>query len=95
MVRMLKPAPRTLDIRTARPPEKRADPELLTTPEHRAWRATVLCRAGNRCEAVDDGRRCHVSAPSRLFADHIRERKDGGDPLDVTKGNASVAVIIP
>jgi hypothetical protein len=37
MVRMPKPALRTLDTRTARPPEKRADPELLT-PEHRAWR---------------------------------------------------------
>lgn len=85
MVRMLKPALRTLDTRTARPPEKRADPELLT-PEHRAWRAEVLRRAGYRCEAVDDGRRCRVSAPSRLFADHIRERKDGGAPLDPANG---------
>jgi hypothetical protein len=34
MVRMLKPALRTLDTRAARPPEKKADAELLT-PEHR------------------------------------------------------------
>jgi hypothetical protein len=37
MVRMPKPALRTLDTRSARPPEKKADAELLT-PEHRAWR---------------------------------------------------------
>jgi hypothetical protein len=85
MVRMLKPALRTLDTRAARPPLKKADAELLTA-EHSAWRASVLRRANYRCEAIDDGRRCTVSAPSRLFADHIRERKDGGDPLDPANG---------
>jgi hypothetical protein len=85
MVRMLKPALRTLDTRTAKPSPKRADPELLT-PEHRAWRAEVLRRAGYRCEWIENGRRCLVCAPSRLFADHIDERKDGGARLDPANG---------
>jgi hypothetical protein len=82
---MLKPALRTLDTRTAKPSPKRADPELLT-PEHRAWRAEVLRRAGYRCEWIEDGRRCPVAAPKRLIADHVRERKDGGAPLDSLNG---------
>ncbi|RVD44881.1 HNH endonuclease [Mesorhizobium sp. M4A.F.Ca.ET.020.02.1.1] len=85
MAKQIRPGIRTLDLRTARPIEKKADPELLT-PEHRAWRDRVLQRAGYRCQAVDDGRRCAVSYPSRLFADHIRERKDGGAPLDLDNG---------
>jgi len=74
-----------MDVRSARPAPKVADPELLS-PEHRAWRATVLRRADYRCEAIDDGKRCEVRAPARLFADHIRERKDGGAPLDPANG---------
>ena len=58
----------------------------LNTPEHREWRRLVLERAGHRCEAVDDGARCAVRAPARLFADHIRERGDGGDLLDPRNG---------
>lgn len=85
MVRMLRPTIRQADLRTALPRLKTADPGLLT-PEHRAWRAQVLARAGYRCEAVDAGRRCAVAAPARLFADHIVERKDGGAALDVGNG---------
>ncbi|MEE7459458.1 HNH endonuclease [Methylorubrum populi] len=69
----------TLDTRTARP-AKVADRELLT-PEHRAWRREVLKRAGRTCQAPSctaHGRRGGV----RLYADHIIERRDGGDPLD-------------
>jgi 5-methylcytosine-specific restriction protein A len=62
-----------------------ADPALLT-PKHRAWRSAVLRKAGWRCEAVEDGKRCEVKAPARLFADHIVERKDGGAPLDPRNG---------
>ncbi|MER8615985.1 HNH endonuclease [Mesorhizobium sp. M1409] len=76
---------RQVDMRTARAITKTADAELLT-PQHRAWRNQVLQRAGQRCEAIDDGRRCIIIAPSRLFADHIVERKDGGAPLDVANG---------
>ncbi|MCF6120886.1 MAG: HNH endonuclease [Mesorhizobium sp.] len=85
MAKQIGPQIRQVDLRTALPAAKKADPELLT-PEHRAWRNQVLHRAGYRCEAFDGGRRCHVSAPSRLFADHIKERKDGGSPLDVANG---------
>jgi len=85
MVRTLRPSIAAMDVRSARPAPKVADPELLT-PEHRAWRAAVLRRAGYRCEAVDDGKRCEVRAPARLFADHIIERKDGGAPLDPANG---------
>jgi len=85
MVRLLRPQVRTLDIRTARPAVKKADPELLT-PEHRTWRAAVLARAGYRCEWTEDGKRCLTAAPLRLIADHIKERKDGGSALDPANG---------
>lgn len=85
MVRTLRPTIKRIDIRTARPSPKKADAELLT-PEHRAWRTQVLQRAAYQCEWVEDGRRCPVRAPQRLIADHIVERKDGGDPLDVRNG---------
>jgi hypothetical protein len=74
-----------MDTRTVRPPSKTPDLELLT-PEHREWRAAVLKRAGYRCEEIVDGQRCETRSPARLFADHIRERRDGGDPLDPKNG---------
>ena len=85
MVRFLRPSVARMDVRSAPPSPKTADP-LLLTPEHRAWRASVLSRAGYRCQAIDDGKRCEVRAPARLFADHIHERKDGGAPLDPANG---------
>jgi 5-methylcytosine-specific restriction protein A len=61
------------------PRPKTADPYYLTA-EHKAWRAEVCRQAGWRCEAVEDGRRCEKSRANgdRMFADHIRERSDGG-----------------
>lgn len=76
----LKPRVATLDTRTARPPPKAVDAEL-TTPEHRAWRAAVLRRAGYRCEGPGCGR-----TGVRFFADHIVERRDGGAHLDPANG---------
>lgn len=76
---------RCIDTRTVRPPPQKADDELLTAA-HRAWAKAVKERAGWRCEAVDKGQRCQVSAPSRLFADHIIERRDGGDLTDLANG---------
>jgi 5-methylcytosine-specific restriction enzyme A len=82
----LRPSVARFDLRTAPPPPKRADGELLTA-EHRAWRATVIARAGARCEAVDDGIRCGKSAAGhRMFADHILERRDGGGRFDPANG---------
>ncbi len=87
MARQIKPGIRTLDLRTARPLIKKADPELLTD-EHKAWRIAVLNRAGWRCEQVQDGIRCPKSQASghRMIADHIRERKDGGALYDIANG---------
>lgn len=82
---MLSPTIRKMDSRTVRLPPKTADAELLTK-EHQAWRAHVLRLAGHRCQAIEQGKRCTVAAPSRLFADHIVERRDGGAPLDVLNG---------
>ncbi|MBN9255259.1 MAG: HNH endonuclease [Mesorhizobium sp.] len=81
------PAVRMLDHRTVRPRLKRADDELQTSA-HRRWREFVLERAGHRCQALDDaGNRCPKASPDhRLFADHIIERRDGGDPLDLANG---------
>jgi hypothetical protein len=71
---------------TVKPPPKQADAELLTQ-EHRAWRAQVLRNAGFRCQWVENGSRCTKASPHhRMFADHIRERTDGGDPLDPANG---------
>lgn len=84
-LRAIKPLLTAIDTRTVKPPPKVADSELLT-PEHRAWREAVLRRAGYRCEAVDDGRRCERQAPARMFADHIIERSDGGAALDPENG---------
>jgi hypothetical protein len=84
-LKTLGPSVRTMDTRTVKPLPKRADPELLT-PEHRAWRAEVLRRAGYRCEQIERGKRCEVREPARLFADHVVERRDGGAPLDPANG---------
>ena len=77
-MRMLRPRLTTLDTRIVKPVPKKADRELLT-PEHRAFRTAVLRRAGFRCE--DCGR-----SGCTLFADHIVERADGGEPYDLANG---------
>lgn len=86
MVRQIGQPHRQVDMRSAQPIAKRADPELQTK-EHIAWRTAVLERAGYRCQAIrPSGKRCGIGAPSRLFADHIVERKDGGAALDPRNG---------
>lgn len=59
---------------------KRVDAELMT-PEHRAWRAVVIARTGGMCQWPGCGR-----VERRMFADHIRERKDGGALYDPDNG---------
>jgi 5-methylcytosine-specific restriction protein A len=79
---------RVIDARAVKPEAKRADPFYLT-PEYRAWREVVIARAGRRCEAIDErtGRRCPKAEPRhRMFADHIKEVRDGGAPYDPTNG---------
>ncbi|MGV2188775.1 HNH endonuclease [Agrobacterium vitis] len=76
---------RIADTRSVKPPPKQADKELAS-PEYRAWAAEVKRRAGFQCEWVEAGKRCHVGAPARLFADHKLERRDGGALLDPANG---------
>lgn len=82
-LRTLQPRIRTLDVRTAKVPEKRRDP-IYGTTEHKLWRHAVMKRAGWRCE--------HTGCEDRaIYADHVRELKDGGDPLDLSNGQALCA----
>ncbi len=53
--------------------QKQPDPHYQT-PEHRAWAKAVKERAGWRCEE------CGATGV-KLYADHVVELKDGGDPL--------------
>ena len=86
-LRMMRPIVRTMDTHTTRLPPRQNDPHY-DTAEHAAWAKQVVERAGGRCEALDHyGQRCTKAQPQhRLFADHIREIKDGGSRLDLTNG---------
>ncbi|TWD58106.1 HNH endonuclease [Agrobacterium vitis] len=84
-IKTLSSSLRMVDTRSVKPPPKQADKELAS-PEYRAWAAEVKRRAGYQCEWVEAGKRCHVGAPARLFADHIVERRDGGALLDINNG---------
>jgi 5-methylcytosine-specific restriction protein A len=70
----------TLDLRRASLTPKTVDPHYLT-PQHRAWRDLIIARAGGRCEQPECGR-----SERRMFADHIKELKDGGNALDPANG---------
>ena len=81
-LKMLRPRLKLLDTSIAKVPPKTAEP-YYKTPEHIAWRDAVIARAGGRCQAPG----CRKAAPMhRMFADHVREIKDGGSPLDVANG---------
>ena len=79
-IKSLQPRVAAFDTRSAVPPAKQAAPIYLTR-EHQHWRATVIARAGGRCEWPG----CNRSEP-RMFADHIVELKDGGAALDIANG---------
>ncbi|HUO55084.1 MAG TPA: HNH endonuclease signature motif containing protein [Rhodoblastus sp.] len=65
-------------LAVAKVPPKTAD-AIYGTPEHRAWSAGVIARARGVCQMC--GR-----SNGRMFADHIREVKDGGALLDPANG---------
>lgn len=75
-MKCLRPRVATLDLRTARPAAKTADPFYLR-PEWRGLVDGLIAQRGRRCEAC--GR-----VNCRIFADHIVELKDGGAALDPT-----------
>lgn len=77
-LKSIKPLVKSFDGRAVRPEPKRADPLYLSL-EYRAWRETVIARAGRQCEAIDErtGRRCLKGEPDhRMFADHKIEVND-------------------
>ena len=76
----------TTDTRRLKPPPKWRDPHY-TSPEHLRWRAEVIRRSGGFCQdPMHDPSKPRT--PGRLFADHIREIRDGGDKLDPRNGMA-------
>jgi len=84
-MRLLRPRLTTVDTRRIRPAPKQADP-YYGTPEHKAWSAAVIGRAGGRCQ--DPACKTPNRTGMRLFADHVVERQDGGEALDVDNGMA-------
>ena len=85
-IKVLAPLVPSGDHGTIKQERKRADP-FYHSAGHEAFRHAVLSRAGYRCEWIEDGKRCEKAAPQhRLFADHIKERRDGGDPYDPNNG---------
>lgn len=69
-----------------RPAAKRADQELVTRA-HREWAHEVKRIAGFRCEDCGaEGREIAGASSVALYADHIKERKDGGARYDPANG---------
>jgi len=77
---MLRLGPPVLDIRTARPGPKIADP-FYTSREWRALLATIIRERGRRCEDPACER---PDNPGQIYGDHIREIRDGVALLDKT-----------
>jgi hypothetical protein len=81
---MLRPTIGTLDVRSAHPAPKTADPFYLS----QAWRKLVedliVARFGSKAntQCEDPACRSHGRRGIRVFGDHIKERKDGGAELD-------------
>jgi 5-methylcytosine-specific restriction enzyme A len=90
-LRTLAPRVRIIDTRVTRMPRKRMDP-VYNTPQFQAWRAQVIARAGGQCEVVTHGYRCTKAKPThRVYADHIIELRDGGQPFDLNNGQCLCA----
>jgi 5-methylcytosine-specific restriction protein A len=86
VVPKLRPFAPMFASRVVEPQAKTVDP-IYKTSAFNAWRRFVIARAGFRCEARDDGKRCSKAAPeNRMFADHVKELQDGGDPFDPANG---------
>src|SRR5687767_9385044 len=78
-----------LDLRVAQPAAPFRSQHYFT-PAHRAWSREVIARAGYICQDPD----CQTpkrGRGKRLYADHVKELKDGGAPLDLANGMARCA----
>lgn len=78
-LRSLAPRIRSLELRTALPPEKTAD-TIYRSPEWRALVERLIVERARICQDVQ----CPTPGrwQGRLIADHVVEIKDGGAPLD-------------
>ena len=83
-LRTLRPSLAMLDVRVATSGPKQVDPYYLS-PEHKAWRALVISRADGRCQ---DANCEQPERRGRLFADHVKELRDGGSATDPANGMA-------
>ena len=79
-LRTLAPLLTVLDGRTNKSPDHTAAP-IYKTDDYAKWREVVIARAGGKCQWPGCER-----AERRMFADHIRELKDGGAPFDPANG---------
>jgi len=68
--------------------DKRAAP-IYSTPEYRAWQAEVISRSCGQCQ--DPGHDARRPRHGKLYADHIKELRDGGAPFDPANGLARCA----
>ncbi len=64
------------------PPKQRAP--IYGTPEHVAWSKHVIMRAHKQCQ------KCGATH-GRMYADHIKELRDGGKALDPSNGQCLCA----
>lgn len=69
--------------RVQAPSKKVTDPHY-GTQAHKDWAAEVIRRAGYQCEECG-------AKDVRLYADHVKEIRDGGAPLDPANGCARCA----
>ena len=74
----------TRDTRRVLPPPKiRAS--IYGTAEFAEWRAAVIRRSGGFCQSPTCANRLRKT---RLYADHVVELRDGGQPFDLANGQA-------
>src|SRR5215207_5398643 len=72
---------KTANPYSAKPlPPKPYDP-FVHSQQQRRWSQEVIRRAGGVCQWPG----CFRKEPT-MYADHIKERSDGGDPFDVLNG---------
>lgn len=74
----MKSAIPTIDTRTVAPPPKQVD-DFYNSPQWRQARNAAIDRDHNRCVRPGCGR-----SEKYMFVDHVKERRDGGAPFDLS-----------
>lgn len=81
----MRPRVATVDTRKVRVAPKTADP-IYSSADYVEWQRIVVGRANGYCQ--DPMCKTPRRRPSRLFADHVIELRDGGAPFDPANGLA-------